>query len=191
MRKLTLAFITGAISFMPAIIKAQAFEEGKSQISVGYGLGNTTQSYMSAYDKASYPELQFSSLGPVFFKYEFGISEKVGFGLNVAYAEAGIDYSYGVEKASIKWWNTSFNARFNRHFGSNDKFDPYMGLGIGYKIGNWKLEGGNDTEERKAFIPLGFEATVGARYMFTPNIGLFSEVGLAKGIIQAGLNIKI
>lgn len=58
-------------------------------------------------------------------------------------------------------------------------------------IGNWKLEGGNDTEERKAFIPLGFEATVGARYMFTPNIGLFSEVGLAKGIIQAGLNIKI
>jgi hypothetical protein len=39
-------------------------------------------------------------------------------------------------------------------------------------------------------MPLGFESTLGARYMFTPNIGLYSEVGIAKAAFQFGLNAK-
>ena len=187
MRKLTLTLILGAITLMPAITKAQAFEEGKSQISLGYGLVNSTQAFVFAYG-----ELENSSLGPIFLKYEYGVSEKVGFGLNVAYATASASYDniFLDELTSLDWWGASFNARVNRHFGSSDKFDPYIGFGMGYKIANWSYSN-DDDNDIKALIPLGFEATFGARYMFTPNIGLFSEVGLAKGIIQAGLNIKI
>ena len=34
---------------------------------------------------------------------------------------------------------------------------------------------------------MGFETTIGARYYFTDNIGLYAETGLAKAVIQAGL----
>ena len=73
MRKLTLALIYGVITLIPVITKAQAFEEGKSQISLGYGLVNSTQAFVFAYG-----ELENSSLGPNFLKYEYGVSEKVG-----------------------------------------------------------------------------------------------------------------
>lgn len=191
MRKLIVSIVLGITFLIPSITKAQAFEQGKSQVSVGYGFINATQAIISSYDVMLYPGLEYSALGPVFLKYEYGVSEKVGFGLNIAYVSAGIDYDYLLETASIKWWNTSFNARVNRHFGSSDKFDPYIGLGLGYKMGNWKFEGGDESDDMKALIPLGFEATFGARYMFTPNVGIFSEVGVAKGVIQGGLNIKI
>lgn len=190
MKKLTLALVAGAIALMPTMTKAQAFEEGKSQISLGYGFANTTQTLLSNYDQDLYPDLEFKALGPIFLKYEFGASEKVGFGLNVAYAGAGITYDDGVDRAAIDWWGTSFNARVNRHFGSHDKFDPYIGVGMGYKIAKWTFSDENNSEDTGALIPLGFETTFGARYMFTQNIGLYSEVGLAKGIFQIGLNSK-
>jgi len=199
MKKLVLYLFSGAIVLMPSIMNAQAFEQGKSQISLGYGFANTTQTLIKnsansndLFGDPEYLNSEFSALGPIFAKFEHGVSEKIGFGVNIAYVNAGFNYTSDLGgDASMKWWNTSVNARVNRHFGSNDKFDPYIGLGMGYKFGKWKSEGDDTAEEIKALIPLGFETTFGVRYMFTPNIGLFSEVGLAKGIFQAGLNIKI
>lgn len=191
MKKLTLALVAGAMALMPIMTKAQAFEQGKSQISIGYGAVNGTQTIFSNYDETEYPNLELSTLGPIFLKYEFGASENIGFGLNIAYADAGITYDDGLDKASIDWWGASFNARVNRHFGTGDKFDPYIGFGMGYKIAEWKFSANDESSDTGALIPLGLEATFGARYMFTPNIGLFGEVGLAKGILQGGLNIKI
>ena len=190
MKKLTLAIVAGAIALMPTITKAQSFEQGASQISVGYGAVNFTQAMVKDYGDILGTNQKFSSLGPIFLKYEYGVSEKVGFGLNIAYVSASSSYDdmgYN-ETYSVDWWGASFNARVNRHFGSSDKFDPYIGFGMGYKIANWSY---SDSSSSDALIPLGLEATFGARYMFTPNIGIFSEVGLAKGVLQGGLNIKI
>lgn len=199
MKKLVLSLFVVVITLMPSTTNAQAFEQGKSQISIGYGLSSTTQALIKnsvnstdVFGDPVYVNPEFSALGPIFAKFEHGVSEKIGFGVNIAYANAGINYTNDTGgPASMKWWNTSVNARVNRHFGSNDKFDPYVGLGMGYKFGKWKSEGGDNPEEFKALIPLGFETTFGARYMFTPNIGLFSEVGIAKGIFQIGLNVKL
>ena len=60
----------------------------------------------------------------MFLKYEFGAAEKIGFGLNVAYAGAGITYDdgTGTARASLDWWDISYNARGNRYFGINAKF---------------------------------------------------------------------
>jgi opacity protein-like surface antigen len=192
MKKLTLAILAGTMALMPTMTKAQAFEQGKSQVSLGYGFVNGTQTLLSAYDEDLYPDMENSALGPIFLKYEFGVSEHVGFGLNIAYANAEITYNdaFVDGEQSIKWWGTSFNARVNRHFGSNDKFDPYIGLGIGYKIAKWTFSDDDESGDIGALIPLGFEGTFGSRYMFTPNIGAFAEVGIAKGIMQLGLNAK-
>lgn len=190
MKKLTLALVAGAMALMPTITKAQAFEEGKSQVSLGYGFVNGTQTLLSSYDQTLYPELEFNALGPMFLKYEYGATDKIGFGVNVAYANAGISYDDGLDRASIDWWGASFNARVNRHFGTSDKFDPYIGFGMGYKIANWKFSAEDESENTGALIPLGLEATFGSRYMFTPNIGLYGEVGLAKAVMQLGINAK-
>ena len=190
MKKLVLSLFVGVITLMPSTTNAQAFEQGKSQISIGYGFANTTQSLLSNYDQTSYPNLEFSALGPMFLKYEYGVAEKIGFGLNIAYAGAGITYDDGVDRASLDWWGISYNARVNRHFGSHDKFDPYIGVGMGYKMAKWTASAEGESEDTGALIPLGFETTFGARYMFTPNIGLYTEVGLAKAIAQFGINAK-
>lgn len=200
MKKLVLSLFAGMFTLMPSITNAQAFEQGKSQISLGYGFLSTTQAFIKTQVNSVdilgdplYLNPDFLALGPIYAKFEYGVSENIGFGVNIAYADAGINYTNDLgESASFKWWNTSINARVNRHFGSNNKFDPYIGLGMGYKFGKWTSEGDDNAEDDlNALIPLGFETTFGARYMFTPNIGLFSEVGIAKGIFQAGLNIKI
>ena len=73
---------------MPSTTNAQAFEQGKSQISIGYWFDNATQALLSNYDQNLYPNLEFSALGPMFLNYEFGAAQKIGFGLNVAYAGA-------------------------------------------------------------------------------------------------------
>lgn len=190
MKKLTSILIASAFAILPSVTKAQAFEEGRSQISVGYGAVNGTQTFLSSYDQTVYPNLDFSALGPVFLKYEYGASENIGFGVNIAYADASIEYDDGIDRASINWWGASFNARVNRHFGTSDKFDPYIGFGMGYKVANWKYSSESESGDVGALIPLGLEATFGARYMFTPNLGLYSEVGLSKAIAQIGLNAK-
>ena len=40
-------------------------------------------------------------------------------------------------------------------------------------------------------IPLGFEATIGLRVFLNKNIGLYSEVGISKSLIQGGLSFKL
>tara|TARA_B100000683_G_C12490544_1_gene554414 strand:+ start:1952 stop:2551 length:600 start_codon:yes stop_codon:yes gene_type:complete len=198
MKKLVLSLFVGVITLMPSTTNAQAFEQGKSQISLGYGFSSITQAFIKTLSNSNdefgdplYLNPEFSALGPIFAKFEYGVSEKIGFGVNIAYADAEINYTSDLgEVASIKWWNTSVNARVNRHFGYHDKFDPYIGLGMGYKFGKWTSEGDDDAEEFKALIPLGFETTFGTRIMFTQNIGLYTEVGLAKAFAQFGINAK-
>ncbi|MBI35454.1 MAG: hypothetical protein CMP67_08840 [Flavobacteriales bacterium] len=188
MKKLVLTLFVGALMLAPSTSNAQAFEQGKSQVSAGYGFGNFIQALFETY--AVYDGFDKSLTGPLFVRYEYGVSEKIGFGVNFAYASVAADYNdiFG-DPQSINWSSWSALARVNRHFGESDKFDPYIGLGLGYRTASWKFtELGTGTTT--SLFPLGMEATVGARYMFTPNIGLYSEIGIAKAIAQFGINAK-
>jgi opacity protein-like surface antigen len=188
MNKFIASIIFCTVLTFPLIIKAQAFKQGESLVSAGYGFGNFIQAVFSLYE--SNDEFSRSINGPVFVKYEFRVSEKIGFGVNFSFASATVNYKdLFAESQSINWSTWSGLARVNRHFGSHEKFDPYIGLGLGYRSVNWKVsELGLDYDNN--MMPLGFESTLGARYMFTPNIGLYSEVGIAKAAFQFGLNAK-
>ena len=113
MKKLTVALFLGGMVFLPSISKAQAFEQGKSNVSIGYGTENITQKLI----KASSSNASFSVLGPMFVKYEYGVSEHIGFGLNLAYASAG--YTYDDGSGSYSWTGISSNARLNYHLMTN------------------------------------------------------------------------
>jgi len=185
------------LSYKPS--SAQTFEKEKSYLSVGYGFGTFLGSLSANLDD----EEGFSSslTGPIYGKYEYGITETFGIGINLAYVEYKFNYKYddydpytGLPTKYIQTDTySSFSGliRANWHFGSSDKVDPYFGIGLGYRNGIWKHisndpEGTRDAEFSIP-IPFGFETTFGLRLLFSDNFGAYLEAGLAKSAMQVGL----
>jgi outer membrane protein W len=193
-----------------ASVKAQddmAFNEGQSSVSLGYGFLNPYKSLFKVTSLGGLfggPSTKFSALGPIGVTYEYGISEKISIGGQVAYAtmknvsttvngiSAGKDY-ISTEKLN----QLSVILRGNYHFGKGAKFDPYAGLGLGY--GNFKYsvsDNDNNTANNNLFnisVPgaFGFTGQLGAKYYFSDNIGAFAEIGyLAGSFAQVGVSFK-
>jgi len=186
MKKITLYCSLFVALFAAATANAQSFEQGKVIISAGYGFGNLTKALLSTYQ--SQANYKATSLGPLFGKFEYAVSDKVGIGLNVAHFGISASYTENGQNEKFTWRNTSVLARLNLHFSKSDKFDAYWGAGLGYRFGSWKWESAGSKSTTPSIIPFGFETTVGARYYFIPNLGIYAELGIAKAPIQAGLS---
>jgi opacity protein-like surface antigen len=192
----TLPILAGMALFIsPIDSHAQAFEEGVNTASVGYGFVTLLGTLNNTFD--DYSDVNYSSTGPLYAKFEHAISDKVGLGLNFAYAGNQWEYRFNDGPSANNYTETSKRttfsilARMNFHFGSNDKFDPYAGFGLGYRSSNWTQEtndpSGDSGVELKTLVPLGMEITLGARYYFMEHLGVYMEVGAAKSVLQAGL----
>lgn len=180
-------------------VTGQAFQQGRSYISMGIGTGNVLSSVFKEAVKASNrTNLSHRTSGPFYLKYEYGLSDAVGFGLNYAYLKDEISYNQqidsGVLNAKVGRRTQSILFRFNFHLSKSETIDPYIGLGFGYRTASWYYEdnkGGNEFLEQNfnvsRYFPLGAELTFGTRIMFSPNIGAYTEIGISKGIIQVGL----
>ncbi len=186
------ALFAAAFAMFTGAVNAQSFEKGKVIISGGYGFGNLTKALFKTYqDEAGY---KATSLGPIFGKFEYAVSDKIGIGVNVAHIGVGVSYdvetSEGVSQNKFKWNNTSVLARLNLHFAKSEKLDAYWGAGLGYRFGGMKWESQtDDTSAEFPFVnPFGFETTIGVRYYFIPNLGVYAEAGIAKAPIQFGLS---
>lgn len=189
-----------------------AFEINKHYISVGIGAGNFAQAFFRTVVEGSNNtdnNLTFTSIGPLFLKYEYAITDKFGIGVNVAtltnkanytYTEnsTGTDRTYNAELSCLAY---SVLARANYHFVNKKIIDPYVGLGLGYRgyrfnytDNNPDQETGKNTLNRAInnlpIFPLGMELTFGIRVMPTNVVGFYMETGLAKGVIQGGLVAK-
>ncbi|MCX6273371.1 MAG: hypothetical protein NTU44_19555 [Bacteroidetes bacterium] len=179
-----------------------SFDQGNIVISAGYGFPNLTKSVYKAY--SSYLDYKVTGTGPIHVKVEYGITESFGIGLSVnnvstkvSWQDEGYDTAFNPVKyeSGFKFHAIAFNVRGNYHFIREDNLDLYAGLGLGYNSSkseyytNDPYSLGNLTIS--ALIPLGLEFSVGIRYYFTDNIGVYMEVGAAKSIIQGGLAIKI
>ena len=76
------------------------------------------------------------------------------------------------------------------------KFDPYLGLGVGYRNSSYKYSSTDPNWDESTFTgfknPFNFggDLTFGTRYFFTDNIGAYVELGIAKSILQLGLTAK-
>jgi opacity protein-like surface antigen len=193
--------LTGLAFVAPAAVSAQAFPEGSNSISIGYGGVTLLSSISKNFD--NYADVKYSGMGPIYFKFEHAMTDNLGLGVNVAYATNEWNYKYTGSDANgnpATYTETttrstySILARLNYHIGSNDKFDPYLGLGLGYRDATWKYDStapeGTSGVELKGLMPLGMELTMGLRYFFTDNIGLYAEFGAAKSVLQGGLSVK-
>ncbi len=193
----------GLVSAFSLSSKSQVMHQDANFVSVGYGVGNIIQSSFQLSEETD-ADFKYSGVGPLFFKYEYAFAPKIGVGLNVAYAQATADYLYRDQyttdgskllEETLDWKTWSALLRINWHLGENEKVDPYIGIGLGYRTASWEGRNNdpqqefNSVEIRNPFN-FGMDATFGTRFMFTENIGAYAEVGLAKAVLQFGLTAK-
>ena len=172
--------------------KSTGFYKGRTNISLGHGFGNFSQSLFKTAEKTE--GYAYQGLGPYHAKIEYALTDHSGLGVSFNYAGSMIGYDANVmgqsTRQKLNWNGFSALIRYNYHFMTGTRFDPYIGAGMGFR---WsKYQYGVDAAEKESvtlpsLFPLGFEMTVGARYYLIPNLALYGEGGLAKGILQVGL----
>ncbi len=194
-------FIASAQNEDPAFDKyATGFQEGNTFISAGYGFGNFGLGVLRSLVKtsSSLTDVKFKTKGPFHAKISHAVTNDIEIGVNFAYANYSVDWDNTVNttdyNTKLTWETWSALLRVNYHFGGDDKLDPYLGVGFGYRNSDYKFtyEDPNNTKNESYTSPLhfGFEATLGARYFPIPNLGIYAEVGFAKSIGQIGLTAR-
>lgn len=174
-------------------------------IGAGTGIGATFRVLKD------YIDLNTQVKVPYFIKAEYAVHKNIGIGVN--FARSGADFSYnlpdtvkvnGVAQLTnidLKYRSWSIMPRINVHFFPESQADLYLGIGIGWRQNNFKISTNNEAAEftiplidqklsanipKVGFGTVGMDATLGFRYFITPNLGVYSELGMAKGFVQAG-----
>lgn len=203
---LLIAFIITATSSLSA--QSLAFDKGKTVVTVGYGVPNLARVGLKVI-YGPYAGYSVTGFGPILVKGDYGILKNLGVGAVIGFASSKITYSetdyynnngnsqlYTYQE-SIAWKSLSLGAHANYHFVRKEKFDAYVGGGLGYTINTFVYSnndpyyGGSRTYATYNPSSIFYAATVGVRYYFTPNIGVYAEAGIEKGaLLQGGLAIK-
>lgn len=184
-----------------------AFEKGTIVATGGYGFPDLYRTSLRV-NYNSYNSRTVSGIGPLILKGDYGIvkfkwGHSVGAGIVIGYSSTKVKYSY-----SNSYWsnNTFYNqtdayktitigARGTYHFFTKEKFDCYASVGLGFNINTYSRSS-NDPNGALVVSSTGrsgvYESfTVGIRYFFNKNIGVYSELGWDMSApIQAGIALK-
>ena len=172
-----------------------SFGTGTVAITAGYGFPNWGKTFFKILESDSvFTGFRAFGFGPIHFRLEYGVSEQIGLVLSVNYVSFGNEWKSTTYTFKETFTSISFLGRINVHFATTDKLDPYWGIGAGYRTGSWKFESNQPNyipdASTKTLFPFGFETTLGIRYYFTDNIGLYVEMGIAKSLMQGVLSVK-
>lgn len=206
----TIAIIILLTTFIGSDLKAQCVEQGNSIFSLGYGFPNLGKSIYKALNTNN--DFKVKGIGPLHLKYEYMLSDNIGIGASINFVNFGATYtettsgdSMDINENWIHWTQTTkytlatknYSAlfRFNYHFVSTDNLDVYFGIGAGLRGGKTTYtsvpKDPDFTFDTKIAIPVGMETSLGMRYFFTENIGVYTEIGLGKSLIQFGGCFKL
>ncbi|MES2837239.1 MAG: hypothetical protein V4667_06940 [Bacteroidota bacterium] len=156
-------YTRGEVSNDSSIINsAKAFQKKDFLLTVGLG----------------YPGANSNTKLVFYTKAEYAMHKLFGVGVNYAYES--LYFPYG----GIVGVNTLL-LRGNIHPLTTKKFDLYIGGGIGFHLIKYPTL----SNKQNALVG-AFDCTIGARYFLAKRIALYSEIGLAKTIIQSGLTYK-
>lgn len=190
-----------------------AFGDGANIITVGLGFGGGLGSY-------SLPGYSTSSGIGYNISYEHGLSNHWGIGLTISYSSSSLTYnqstlsdSFNYNTGQVVEYNTTvsdkytlsvlgFTVRGYYHFATSAKFDPYVGIGLGYMSVSSKFTqtvtppsaGGDYAAPGIGIGTTAGGAFVGARYYFSDHIGVWLELqwqGYAGNIANLGLAFKL
>lgn len=180
-----------------ALLRAQAFDDGKNILSLGFGFPATSTIQNSFDQYKNFIDYKFKNYGTVVLKYEHGLQKYFGVGINLDYSAASVSYKYDDTSSlryqvNIKSKVFGFYGRLNAHLPIGEKFDLYGGAGLGYlyKIDNYSDDNPKSTSSHKtSVLDFDYQLTVGARYMVKNHFGLFAEFGRASTNAQMGITL--
>jgi opacity protein-like surface antigen len=166
--------------------------KGTKVINAGYGFGNIWKTLFKL--SSGFSGNTVSATGPVALGFEYGVAEKIGIGVQLGYGQVK-STSTGTFTSNETLTSFQAFARGNYHFGSSAKFDPYIGVGMGYGNFKYKYSDNDPSSDPLETISIpsafGFTAALGARYYVSQNIGVYAEIGYVTGsIAQVGLVAK-
>jgi outer membrane protein W len=168
-------------------LAAQSFEKGIAIISCGQGFPYFPNRYFNSYNNERYTNYKESGTGPLHAKLEYALSKKLGLALcmNHVYSKTTFNDTSRAYLGSHK--ATALNLRTNYHFLNSKKFDPYIGVGIGW----------GEYETVWPIVPpftvpnhYSFEASLGVRAYVLPKWAFYGELGFTTSIAQLGLSYR-
>jgi hypothetical protein len=183
--------------------QAQIFQKDKNFINVGYGFGSYTRGLGNAY--ASQTGYTRHAFGPVSVSFEHGIKNNISLGGFVGYYRSGVSWNTAAYPTlnipsyeyKYTWSGLQILFRGAYHYDFKvEKLDTYGGLGIGYTNWSYKWESTEPSFNSTNYIikggsPIGLSAFVGARYMFSEQVGGYLEGGWGLSAVQLGLTFKL
>jgi hypothetical protein len=203
MKKLQSLVIICSVLFSVNQLKAQAFDDGKNLISVGFGFPATSYITETLPDYQNDQNYDYKNYGTIVLKYEHGFMKYFGVGLNLEYSAATVSYDY--QQARVFNTDTTYTQnikssviggylRLNGHYPIGDHLDIYAGFGLGYlyQINNYSSTDPNannksGTNSKTQSLQFESQFTLGVRYMIKPHFGLFGEVGWASTNVNMGI----
>ena len=178
--------------------------EGDVLISAYYGGPNLNATILQTLYSNIGSNSPDASIGPVGGTISYMVTDEVGIGLDVNYTDLSItenqssvdssgnsvNYNYKVGMSTIR-----IMPRFNFHFGTTEKFAPYVGLAAGWRERRYYAESNdpNFTEaNQEGFNPIAFRIAAGGSIFLTDFLGLNLELGLGGGgLVRGGLVFKL
>ena len=113
----------------------------------------------------------------------------------------GVEYTYAAFSFKFQGSKTNYSlavfkkqrvlAKFNFHFATSEKLDPYLTAGIGYSSTKLFSDEPDYIPETVNVLPVALRVGIGLRYFFSDFIGMHIEAGLGGPLMQAGVSFKI
>jgi hypothetical protein len=195
--KLTKFLAIAALSLITSFSSsAQVVDQGTSHIFLGIGYPNIPGLVYTTFGAGG-----GTSLGPICFSYQYGLSSKFTLGGTFNYSSAtttsleGYDINNNPTSYKLTLSLMTIMATGNYHYLSSDKFDLYSGISFGYGIASAGISGNAGVGGAETIVSVGGVAwhanAIGVRLMFTEHIGAYAEFGYGwNGLAQFGLSSK-
>ncbi|HEX3074952.1 MAG TPA: outer membrane beta-barrel protein [Ignavibacteriales bacterium] len=174
------------VLFTAGIQAQDAFNKGDKLLSAGISLGGL----YGIYGDQNFP--------PLSVQFQYGIEKNLSVGGLIGYSSSSYDYSYwGGEDWSWDYTYILIGAKGEYHFKElfedQTKWDPYVGLFLGYNIVSVDAPADYDNyygyDEGASYFTWGFNA--GLRYYVSPKVAIFGELGYGLGILTLGATFKL
>ncbi|MDB4533512.1 hypothetical protein N9242_01475 [Vicingaceae bacterium] len=151
MKKITtIVLIIGGVFVLNNNLQAQAFQKGNFNLDIGLGFGvfgtKQTATTKLSFDAFGTPFSQTSvndtSDGAASFivpiGFEYGVSNKIGLGLEFSNSNYAIDENDREFVSSVK--GLDFGIKVNYHLLNSEKNDLFIGIGFGFSKVNWTFK---------------------------------------------------
>lgn len=208
-KNLLILIIITSLTTLSSQAQELAFKKGTVAVTAGYGVPNLARVGLRLI-YGSYDGYNVKGFGPMLLKGEYGVLNKLGVGAIIGYSSTTLTYNYKdsyydnngyyvpyTYQENLKWNSLSLGAHANFHFATKEKVDWYVGGGLGYTLHNITYSNNDPYNKNNnsyiAYNPnsIFYAITIGMRYYFSPNVGIYAEAGIEKGaLIQGGLAIK-